>query len=276
MRRSFLIITLAISFLQAGPIQAGQELDIGVYEKELSSQVKGLPPERRFYLYLLAGRELLDWKAYVWARKYFQLAVDQDTQDDKSEAYVKLVHLAYLDQDKALTKKMLGRLDDYWKEREARGHKAHKAQGLEVHYRAWADPENKSAYEAAVKAGSGPALAMDSALHYQLMRSGQYKEALAGLHPGKVIASQSVDLQAEFDLLNILVNKDSRHTLTCEQLWEKFKNSYSYGILICGILKDFQANGKVTPAKLKELDDYFDVFDEDMHFLAEAVKKLSS
>ncbi len=273
MRRSFLI--LALTALSSFAAQAAQEIDLSKYEREIGEQVRSMPVEKRFYLYLFAGRELLDWKIYSSAEKYLKLAVEQDVQEDKSEAYVRLLQLSYLRRDQKEAGVWLDQLDGYWKKREEKGHKNHKGMDVADYYRAWARPNDPPRLATETVPGSGLDLSLGKAEHYRLFRAGHYRQALSNLNLTRVMSSNSLELQAEYDLLNLLVNKNVSK-LTCDGLWKKYKGSYSYGVLICGILNEHKVSGKVPTAKLEELNDYFETFDEDMQFLAEAVKKISS
>jgi hypothetical protein len=71
-----------------------------------------------------------------------------------------------------------------------------------------------------------------------------------------------------------MVHKRQTKTLLCQEMYQKFPDSYSYSMKICSILNDYLKTGKIGPEKIQNLEKYFSKNHQDKKFLFTAVKEL--
>ena len=256
-------------------------MDLSSYEENLALKLKAVPKEKYFYIYSIAGRELTDFKLYLLAQKYFYLALQEETKEDKTQIYLKLLQLNYHRRAIKEAKENYKNLNSYWhnnQEFQKRGRIIY-AETL-TFLESWIfadDPQSvANGRTTPFIQGSGSDLTFKNTSYRKTYKDGDYEKALELLDKEKIINSNSVDLQAEYDLLIALTQKGdlTGHQLICTKLWKKYQKSYSYGILICDILHGYQHNKKIDSKKEQELSDYFDNFDDDMSFLLKALTNL--
>ena len=122
------------------------------------------------------------------------------------------------------------------------------------------------------KSGFG-LLAQTENLH-QLMIKRQYALALSKLDPVKVKDSETLDNLALFDLLSLLVKGREVTELGCLPIYEKYKESYAYSVLTCGILKEFKKSGRLDEKEMARLESFFQNHDQQMKFLLAVISDL--
>lgn len=270
----FTLILLMSSQLYAGnrPTALLSEKEINAIENQAKSLLEQTPIEKEklFYMYMIAGRELYNYRIDDRALKYYQKAIDLDVDADKSEAYFNIVNI-YLQkegEDKSKeVQEVIESAQKYLKENPK-----------------YSSDEKLSFLNSLLKSEKGEESESTLAFYdiffternlARQIRSGEYQKAFAMYNPEGVKQSD-IGTKAIFDLVRVLVvGKDvSPESLLCHDSYQRYPNSHSYSMKICGILNEFLEKGEVSSSRLDDLEDFFQNNYRNLRYLHQAAKDL--
>jgi len=240
-------------------------------ESEVQKQMKAqsLTDEKRYYFYLLAGREFLSYNYLDYSQKYYDMALALKFKANHSEAYLKLLAIAVLkkkniqkafdsantyfkDHPKDLTVEMkdyLNFIEYSYLSKKTKELKDNVYKGFYGQYAGWKDVEEK-------------------------IKSKSFIEALASLNPDG-LQKADIGSKVTYDLLNVVVNHERASGLLCEETYQKYPTAYSYSMMICGSLKKYLKEKKLSKNDLKALEDYFKDNHQEKNYLLIPLRELA-
>jgi hypothetical protein len=225
--------------------------------------------ERKFYLYLLAGRELFNYRFYQDSALYFNKAIDQKLALNKTEAYLKLIAIAFIQKDSKDMTKNVQMAEEYFKKNPSY---------LSAEIKEYLNFINTSVLKKNPKEKT--AVIKGFYGHYAQLsdiqddiKNHEYPKALSAFNE-QAIENASIDLKITYDLLNVLVNKKNVGKLLCSPSLTKYPGSYSYGIMLCEVLSKFLRDGKVENKDFDKLNDYFKTTHTEKKYLLHAASEL--
>jgi len=240
------------------------------YESILIEKLRSVDKKKYYFLYFIAAERLYNNDLFDYSEKYFNKAIDEQTSQDKSRAYFRLMQLSVKRADMPQLAIYLKKAEDYFKANPA----LLNGQGEQLigHYKLMLDSKSKVSV---TQEGNGYDLDRKSLGYYDLFKKGLYKEALGMIDSNKVIRSQSLDKLIELDLLNVLVKgRENVSFLECKDLANKYKDSYAYSVLVCKGLTTLLESGSFPVELKEELNHYFEKFDQDMSFLKDVIASI--
>lgn len=253
MKRSlFLISTFLFVTTYSQEITSLQKQSIQKYEKELNRLIEKekTPNKNLYYIYLIAARDFKLEHLDAFYLKYLNKAIKLETNEDKSEAYWRLIdhHRRSGNIDEAKnTLKEWGSLKQEMK------------------------PLMKQAFNLLKRGLNGQKLSekqrdqlSKGAFSYQykmqelddLIKEKSYSKALSLINPRNV-QDEMVSTIIRYDLLKTLVLKNSKDSLLCTDTYEKYPKSYSYSMKMCKALIEYSKNGSISKGSLKEVEQVF-------------------
>jgi hypothetical protein len=230
---------------------------------------KNLTDEKKYYFYLLAGREFLSYNYLDYSQKYYDMALALKFKANHSEVYLKLLAIAVLKKkniQKAFdTAKsyfndhptdLTGEMKDYlnfieysYLSKKTKELKDNVYKGFYGQYAGWQDVEDK-------------------------IKSKSFVEALASLNPDG-LQKADIGSKVTYDLLNVVVNHERASNLLCDETYQKYPNAYSYSMMICGSLKKYLKEKKLSKNDLKALEDYFKENHQEKNYLLIPLRELA-
>lgn len=234
-------------------------------DKELQSSK--LDNKKKLIATSLAGREFYQYRFYDKSKKYYQAAIAIDTKENKSEAYINLVAIAFINKDKKEIQKAYDEAQKYFGQ-----NKRFKSQEIGYYLTSiegYLAGKNKTN----IKGFYGRFV--EDANLVDLIKNKKYSEALSVLNPEALDPNgmNSLDF-ISYDALNVNVNKKNVKSLYCTEEFKKYPEAYTYSILICGLLNDYLTNDKFDEHRLKRAEKYFAEMDSEKAYLLEVVKEI--
>jgi uncharacterized protein YlxP (DUF503 family) len=231
---------------------------------EEALKTKNLDKKKKSSLYLLAARELFQYRFYDKAEKYLLSAIQMDSEDNKSEAYINLIAIAIIQKDKSKVQAMLDQAKIYFT-------KNNQYKNKEINYYL----ESIENYLLPNKEVSGlyGAFVQEEKL-INLIEQKDYQKAFS-LFNAKEIMNTTDDFNIViYDTLNVLLHKKAVQTLFCYKQYQKYPKAYVYNIILCGLLNDYLQQGKLDPKHLKRAESYFQKDDKRKMYLLKMLKDL--
>ncbi len=246
--------------------------------KQIEQQVikvlaeKNAPPDRYYLAYLLGARALKGVSMMDKAEEYFIKARDLDLLDlkiDKTEIYLELCSIASIKKKKDRVKQRVQEARNYFAKNEA--YKKDLTLDVLDYYEGKKIKNKDSPF--AIWAGQ---MISEKELQ-QKIEDKKYAEALAMLNAASLKKSADLGLQATYDLLVTLnqIPIDEKDYL-CKKTLDKYPNSYTYSMLVCAAVIEYQKTKKLAPKTIAELEKYFKNFFQHKSHLLSAVKDLAA
>jgi len=271
--RSFLCLLMMNSIFVYGKNNGSQLLDkVNWQEVELETNKAlnrdDITLEKKFYLLLLAGRELYSLNVYERSAFFYKKALGMKVEKDKSEAYINLININKILNKKKKLIDVIKSAENYYKNNTAFLNPViRKYLELRTHEVSEKMSDNKS---------------YGQLFGYQLAKSDlkkiiikkNYIKAFSMLNRDAIAKSKNLSMSITYDLLNVLVYKNKKTKLVCKKPFLKYPNSYTYSMLICGILIDYLKNNKISSTKMSELNNYFNKRFENKRYLYNALLNL--
>jgi hypothetical protein len=237
-------------------------------QKELVS--KNLDEKKKFYLNLLAARELYQYRFYDKSEIYYLNAIKMNIEEDKTEALINLIAIAIIKKDKTKVQMYFDQANNYF-------NKYPKYKNKEIDYYL-KSIENylplKNGIEPKAVSGFYGRFTHEESL-INLLKNKEYHKAFSTLNPAAMKNSDDDFNITVFDSLNVLINKKSVKELYCNKQYKKYPSSYAYNIIICGLLNDYLQKGKFENKHLKNAEKYFNNDDKEKLYLLTMVKEIN-
>ena len=231
---------------------------------------KKVDDNKLLLIYLLGGRELLDYDFLDQSAEYYQKALDLPVEGSKTEAHLNLVGIALTKNDKVTALKRLEGAEAYFAK-----YQQEKSSGVEEWLKAMdrvLRTSGQGPYN--YKGFFGQYVAMNDLQTY--MEKKNYTKALAMLNPNSISETSSPIVLISYDLLQVLVyGKVDKTKLKCLPIQQKAtKGDEGYTVQICNILLSYLDSRKLSSDRLEKLDKYLSTVDEDKKYLLSAIKDL--
>ena len=267
--RNFLLILYILIASLAYSSEINKQIDaIESMAKEKLSKIN-LTDKEKFFVYLMAGRELYHYHLFLKSKEYYQMAESLNVEENKLEVYVNLISIELNSKNKIEAEKRITKIEDYLK-------KFPQYQNEEVSQ--FIDLAKASISVKDFKTNKEiPSFYGNYIAHLQLaelIKTKQYSTAISYLNLENIKNSNNIILETNYDLLNVLVNKKGTKKLLCENTLKKYPNSLSYSLMICDSLVSFLKNKKLDKLKINKLEEYFKRFDQDKDYYLSALKDL--
>jgi hypothetical protein len=213
-------------------------------------KIKNLKPENYYLVYLTGARSYWDLRNFKKAEEYLVQAADAGVDFDKSEIYINLCNLAYIEKNQEKLKTRVLSAKKYF-ETNSKFKKALFVDVLDFYEGKKIRTEAKPFKELVSYALS------EKELEHKI-KSKQYHEALLMMNGPSIKESGNIGLQVIFDALrtvNQLIINDQ--DLYCRPTLDNFPNSYTYSMLICGALVEYQKSNAISKKTIETLKEYF-------------------
>lgn len=232
----YLILLLLISPIYSWAMSL-DEVQVDVWEKAALQEIKKYGPknpEKEFFLYMIAGRELSNYGLKDKSINYYQKAYQHSYKGDKTEAVIQLVNLNR-DNKEQLTKALSQA--DKWFTENPKKYSPQLRQWLHM-MKGYAKGETPY-----VNQGFNKIWAVDSRVS-ELMKEGKAQEAYELLGPMNLNDS-NINQKIRQDLLAAAsLGKKSSPPLWCLPTLKKYPTSLTWSMRICRYLDDWKKDKK--------------------------------
>lgn len=258
-----LLVLIGLLLSSSGAEEAANQ----ALEQELLEQfLKANPNEdRKALVYMLVGQELVFHGQDDKAREYYRKAIETKSDENKNRAYIDLIMLDYKRGDQSATLKGLDDLENYWKQ-----FPKHQDESLAAYTNDLRKLINKEQPEQFQ--GFLATQAYQNHFH-ELMKAGDYLQALALVRVENIESSHIV-MKVKVDLLYALTAGRMKRELFCEPTFRQYPKAYSYSVLLCSLLLDFQSRRPLAKETIKKLEQYFETEHQHERYLLDMVKRL--
>jgi len=222
--------------------------------------------EREYLVYLNIAQDFLLHGFRDQSIKYLEKAIQLETKENKTQVYIDLIMLSENKADDSF-KNNLEALKKYWQVNPN-----------------FTNSDLTEYLNSLMKIEKGNFTAKDFShrfygvtarekVFHDSLKSKNYEKALSLMNPMHV-KDAGIIAQVQYDLLRTLAKKDINHQLLCSETFEKYGKIYSYSMMICSILQDYQKTKKVDSKNIQELESYFKAQANKESALLEMVKDL--
>lgn len=224
-------------------------------------QNKDTTPTKRYYIYALAARELMQYGHYKKAIEYYNLSLAQNINNiDKTEAFYNRLYLSYKTKDDIkIQKSFLKELKSYI------ALKNNKNKRLEKSIKFWdayLDDTNK-VNESVLNSFYGAQYS--NKVIKNLIKENKFEQALLLMPTSEKLKNANINEKIKNDILRFLVFKESKKFL-CTKMLKDYPKSKTYTMEICRYVNK---NGKPS---IKDLEDNVKKQAPDKMYLVEALK----
>lgn len=240
-----------------------------VIEEQVDNELQSskLDNKKKLIANLLAGREFYQYRFFDKSKKYYQAAIDLNTDENKTEAYINLMAISIVEKDKTQLRAFYNQAVEYFK-----AHSNFHSEDIKYYLNS-IDGYLTGKNTETVKGFYGQ-FNQESNL-VELVKSKKYSEAMAMINPVSLKGNDNLNLEVIiYDSLNVVLNKKSVKKLNCTDEYKKYPNAYTYSTLICGLLNDYVVQSKFNPKRLKRAENYFSKDNIDKAYLLEVVKEI--
>ena len=236
-------------------------IEIEVTQKLKSNQ---LDHSKKFLIYMLAGRELYQYRFYDKAKKYYQSALQLDVPDNKSESYINLMAISLVEGNNEELKKTYEEAKKYYSQ-----NASYKGKDITYYLKTI---ESYLTGKGTVEGYYGQFTEETNLIN--LIKNKEYLKALVSLNPKSLKKSQNNFNIIVYDALNVSVNKKKVKELYCSDDLKKYPKAYTYSTLICGLLTDYISKSFFDEKRLKRARTYFTEENQDKKYLLDMVEEL--
>nr|BDT27981.1 hypothetical protein BHI3_14470 [Bacteriovorax sp. HI3] len=265
MKTFLLLLPMVLSTAFAAPqSKVISTKDLEKIETEVQSKLQSslVDDKKKFFVNLLAGRELYQYRFYDKSKKYYQDAIKLNVKENKAEAYINLMAIALNSKDQAELKAGYEAAKKYFAD-----NSKYKTQDIEYYLSAI---EKRLSGKGEVPGFYGY-FAEESNL-IELIKNKEFEKGLSVINPDALKQSQDSFNIIAYDTLNVAVNKKNVKELYCAPEYKKYPNAYTYSIILCGLLSDYLKQGKFDAKKLARAQTYFKEENQEKKYLLEAVE----
>jgi hypothetical protein len=241
---------------------------INSIEKEFfkKSKNKEISLEKQFALNVLIARELLKYNEEVKSEMYYRKALLMNVNEDKSEIYINLINIAQRKEDKKQIQDLYSQSMNYFEK-----NKKYFSQTNKFFFEAI----NKKYINEQTKVSQKSLYSDDLKLIdiKTLMIQKKYEKGLSELKKLNLDSSDPF-LDAQYDVLNILLKKDKYKNPRCNESYKRNKFAFSYTVRICDVILSYLDSGEVNKDSMNRLKVLFEKKHSDKIFLYESLKDL--
>lgn len=259
--KSMMTILSCILFLSTTTTIAGEPESKILSKKELQKienrvqqelKNKNLSEDKKFYLNLLAARELYQYRFYDKASRYYQNALEMKVTENKSEAYINLIAIAIDKNDKDKVSALYQDSKNYFEK-----NPQFKTTDIEYYLKTLENylPSKNNKAPPEVTGFYGRFAHEENLIN--LIKSHDYQKAFGLLNPQGIAQSTNDFNITVYDSLNVLVNRKDVKTLYCNKQYKQYPDSFAMSTIICSLLNDYLDKGKFEEKHLKLADLYF-------------------
>ncbi len=213
---------------------------------------KSLPEEKKFFLNLLAGRELYQYRFFEKAARYYQNAIEMNVSENKSEAYINLIAIAIDKNDKEKVRSLYEDSKNYFQK-----NPQFKTADIDYYFKTLENylPLKKNQMPPEVKGFYGRFAHEENLIN--LIKAHEYQKAFSLLNPQGAAQSTNDFNITIYDSLNVLLHKKEVKTLYCNKQYKQYPDSFAMSTIICSLLNDYLEKGKFEDKHVKLADLYF-------------------
>jgi hypothetical protein len=216
--------------------------------------------QKKFYLYLWAGKHFGNFKEYESAKEYFSKAIEMPISEDKSFAFINLlafVHADYIkDKNVATVTKLVAVINqarEFYQQ-----YPQYLTKGVDqylsfyrYHYAQIDNEKERDELLAKFKNNNDLYQFTQELERYQLLAKKDYQKLFSSFD-SNLIDHQLNREKVLYDLANLYINKTKVKDLKCWQFYKTYKAVNDYTIKFCSLLSGFQASKRIDQAELKK------------------------
>ena len=244
--------------------------DLKMIEDRVQSELKGknLDDKKKFFLNLLAGRELYQYRFFDKAEIYYRNALNMKVEENKSEAFINLMAIGISKNDKEKVKSVYKEAKDYFIK-----NPSFKSSDIAYYLTAIENylPTNPGTIPVLVKGFYGRFANEENLIN--LVKSKDYQKAMSLLNPEAIKTSTSDFNITLYDSLHVYLNKNNVKQLFCDKQYRHYPKSFATSTIICSLLNDYLHDGKFSEQHLKRANLYFSENPEN-NYIFELVKEI--
>ena len=222
--------------------------------------------EREYFVYLNIAQDFLLHGLHDQSTKYLKKAIQLEINENKTQAYIDLIMLSENKSDQSF-KENLEALNKYWQENPKYTNK-----DLTEYLNSLMKIE-KGNFTAKDFSHRFYGVTAREKVFHDSIKSKNYNKALSLMNPVHV-KDAGIIAQVKYDLLMTLVKKNKHHQFLCSDAFAKYGKIYSYSMMICSILHEYQKTEKIESKNIEELESYFKEQSSRDSYLLEMVKDL--
>jgi hypothetical protein len=241
--------------------------DLKTIESEIQVKLesKVSTAKDKFYINLLAGRELYQFRFYEKSERYYREAIQSNVSENKTEAYINLIAISIEQKNKSKVATELVEAKKYFIKNPS-------LMKSEIKY-------YLNSIDGYLGNSSEPIRGFYARFNQEenligMLKNKEFIKAFSSLKPESLKESNNSLEIIIYDSLNVLVNKKAAKNLYCEADYKKYPDSYSYSILICGLLHDYLQNGYFDKNRLVRAEAFFKEEASDKKYLLDMVKEI--
>lgn len=242
--------------------------DFKAIEDRVESELKGknLSNEKKFFLNLLAARELYQYRFFDKASHYYKNAIEMNVPENKTEAYINLMAIEISKGNKEKVRQLYSESKNYFSK-----NPQYKTADIDYYLKTIENylPGNKNAPEVT---GFYGRFAHEENL-INLIKAKEYEKGLSLLNPDSIAHSTSDFNITAYDVLNVLVHGQNVKELYCDKQYKQYPNSFAMSTILCSLLNDHLKVGKFSEKNLKTANLYFKENSE-KNYMFEALKEI--
>jgi len=246
--------------------------ELKIIETKILGELKKsklLDNKKKFFITLKAAREFYQYRYYEKAKVYYQQAINIDSDENKSEAYINLITIDILSKDKSKVKLSIEKAQKYYEQNPnfKTSEIAYFLKSIENYL------PGKNEVSKEIVNGFYGQFAHDENL-INLLKEKKYDSAFSLINPSNLKNSTNDFHIVVYDLLNVYINHKNVKELFCNKQYNEYPNSYAYSTLLCSLLNDYLQTGKFNLKRAKLADQYFNLENVEKKYLYDIAKEI--
>jgi hypothetical protein len=269
MNKIFGLILLVLLFATNALGQIVSDKELKIIQDKVDEELKkeNITDDQKLLLQITAAKEAFQFHFYDVANRYYQMAIENKSKENKTEAYINRLAISLKEKKQDKVKSQFEELKSY-----LANNSSYKTKEIEYYIKTLdaafshnESPENIPGFYG---------MYATEAQFKNLIADKKYDKALAFVNPnGLKKTSDSFNI-ISYDILNVLVNRKNVKGLYCSDELKKYPDAYAYSTLLCHLLSDYMKGGKMQKANLARAEKYFKSNSAEVRFLFEAVKEI--
>ncbi len=263
----FIFLSLMLIISAMGQVVSEKELQLIQDKVDEELKKKDISDDKKLLIQITAAKEAFQFHFYDVADRYYQMAIDNKSNENKTEAYINRLAISIKDRKQDKIKVQFNELKTYltknpnYKTKEIEYY----IKTLDAAFSHNESPENIPGFYG---------MYATEAQFKNLIADKKYEKALAFVNPNGLTKSSDSFNIISYDILNVLVNKKNVKNLYCSDELKKYPDAYAYSTLLCHLLSDYMKGGKMQKANLVRAEKYFKSNSAEVKFLFDAVKEI--
>lgn len=246
--------------------------DLKKIESRVQDELKGknLTTEKKFFLNLLAGRELYQYRFYDKSAQYYRNAIAMNVDENKTEAYINLVAIAIDKGDKEKVRSLYNESKAYFAK-----NPQFKTSEIDYYLSTLENylPQKAGDKEPPKIEGFYGRFAQEENL-INLIKAKDYQKAFSLLNPEGVARSTNDFNITVYDSLNVVLKKKNAGQLYCSKQYKQYPDSFAMSTIVCSLLTDYLQKGKFDDKHVKTANLYFKE-NSDKQYIYDLVNELN-